>query len=371
METENKPGPPPLPQNVNKYEILGVNRDATDDDLRVAWRRLALLYHPDRHPEEEREQASQIFRCIASAWETLSDPAERRRYDIALSRNESFREKSGGAHEVSLADILAGIDEYEHIFSESSVSAIAHNLDEIVGKSLIGELGEQVVDAWPLPSAPGGAKHRGYFQAGALVLTNIRVLLPYTFTWQETHGNTRTTYTGAAMPVLPLPLLQRIVVVAEKRVKQKSFVDFQHTEGTIRIRPRKTNLTKLLLVAQLWGVPVEARQEDARLAELLWALLRPWQWCAGLFFAVTISAAVLGIFGDGTVDNVADLFDFFRRTGIWQWSVVLTAVISGWRLWRWTFAYTVIDLSETLRPPAGKAPTAAATLSTTAVASGS
>lgn len=354
----------PIPQNANKYQILGVHPDATDEDLRVAWRRLALLYHPGRHPDEEREQATQIFRRIASAWETLSDPGERRRYDIALSRNEVFREKSGGAQEISLADVLAGIDKYEHIFSENSVSGIASNLDEIVSKSLIGELGEQVVDAWPLPSAPGGAKHKGSFQAGALVLTNIRVLLPYTFTWQETHGNTRTTYTGAAMPVLALPLLQRVVVVAERRVKRKIFVDFHHAEGAIRIQPRKTNLTKLLLVAQLWGVPVEARQEDAQLAELRWALLRPWQWCAGLFATVTIGAAVIGIFGDGMVDDVLDLLDFLQRTGIWQWSAVLTGAISGWRLWRWMFAYTAIDLSETLRPPVGKAPAAAA-LSTT------
>ena len=349
----------PIPQNANKYEILGVKRDATDEDLRVAWRRLALLYHPDRHPEEEREQATQIFQRIASAWETLSDPGERRRYDIALSRNEVFREKSAGVQDVSLADVLAGIDKYEHIFSESSVSAIARNLDEIVRNNLIGKLGEQVVDAWPLPSAPGGAKHKGSFQSGALVLTNIRVLLPYTFTWQETHGNTRTTYTSAAMPVLALPLLQRIVVVAEKRVKRKIFVDFHHAEGKIRIRPRKTNLTKLLLVAQLWGVPVEARQEDARLAELRWALLRPWQWCAGLFAAVMIGAAVVGMFGDGVVDTVLDLFDLLRRTGVWQWGAVLTGAISGWRLWRWMFAYTAIDLSETLRSPAREAPTAA------------
>jgi DnaJ-class molecular chaperone len=121
METNSTHGVAAIPENANKYEILGVDRNATTEDLRVSYRRLALLCHPDRHPEEEREQAGQTFRRIASAYETLSDPAERRRYDLALSRNEEFREASGSAREVSLQEILAGIDAYEHIFSEASL----------------------------------------------------------------------------------------------------------------------------------------------------------------------------------------------------------------------------------------------------------
>src|ERR1022692_3870635 len=119
METKSSPASAAIPEGANKYEILGVGQNATEEDLRVAYRRLALLYHPDRDPEEEREAAGEIFRRIASAYETLSHPAERRRYDLAVSRNEEFRESSGNAHEVSLAEILAGIDTYEHVFSES------------------------------------------------------------------------------------------------------------------------------------------------------------------------------------------------------------------------------------------------------------
>jgi hypothetical protein len=266
-----------------------------------------------------------------------------------LSRNEEFRERAAAPQEISLAEILAGIDRYEHVFSENSVAEIASDLEDIVKNSLLVELGEQVVDAWPLPSAPDGTTHKGSFKNGALVLTNIRGLVPYTFTWQETHGNVRTTYTGAAMPVFPLPLLQRICVVAQKRVKRSIYVDFQYQEGIARIRPRKTNLAKLLLVARMWGVPMEARHEDARMAELRWALFRPWQWLAGLFVLATCLAGAVGLFEDGTTDSILDMFDFLHQEGLWQWSVVLTAALSGWRLWRWMFAYNAIDLSETLR----------------------
>jgi hypothetical protein len=214
-----------------------------------------------------------------------------------------------------------------------------------VQKNLISELGEQIVEAWPLPAAPSGSTHRGSFQAGALVLTNLRVLMPYTFTWQETRGNVKTTYTGAGMPALVL--LERIAVVAENRVKRKLWVDFQHEGGTIRIRPRKTNLSKLLLVAQMWGVRVEAHHEDARWAELRWALLRPWQWAAGLIVTIIVGAAALGILWGGILDNAADTADFFRHGGLWQWTAILCAAICGRRLWRWVFAYSAIDLAET------------------------
>lgn len=344
-----------IPEAANKYEILGVDNSASDDDLRISYRRLALLYHPDRHPEDEREQAGQIFRRIAAAYETLADPAERRRYDLALSRNEPFNEKAGGARVISLAEILAGIDVYEHIFADWRLSGISIVLDQLVQKNLLEDLGEQIVDAWPLPAAPSGSTHQGSFQAGALVLTNLRVLLPYTFTWQETRGNVKTTYTGAGMPVLALPLLECIAVVAEKRVRRTLWVDFQHAEGKIRIRPRRTNLSKLLLVAQLWGVAVEARQEDARGEELKWALWRPWQWAVGLLAGAMAVAAGWGIFSGGVLDNPADLADFFTQWGIWQWVGVGFAGLAGSRLWRWTLAYRKMDLADTLRGSEGTA----------------
>lgn len=61
------------------YAVLGVPRDATAEDLKKAFRALALKFHPDRNPDDP--QAERRFREIAEAWQVLGDPAERQRYD--------------------------------------------------------------------------------------------------------------------------------------------------------------------------------------------------------------------------------------------------------------------------------------------------
>jgi len=61
------------------YEILGVSRDATDGDLKKAYRQLALQYHPDRNPGDAK--AEERFKEISEAYSVLSDPEKRAHYD--------------------------------------------------------------------------------------------------------------------------------------------------------------------------------------------------------------------------------------------------------------------------------------------------
>src|SRR5205823_518516 len=62
------------------YIILGLERGATLNDIKRAYRRLARKHHPDINPGDRL--AAQKFRQIAEAYETLSDPERRRRYDV-------------------------------------------------------------------------------------------------------------------------------------------------------------------------------------------------------------------------------------------------------------------------------------------------
>ena len=66
------------------YEVLGVSKNATADELKKAYRKKAIQYHPDRQQgksEEEKKEAEEKFKEAAEAYDVLSNPDKRARYD--------------------------------------------------------------------------------------------------------------------------------------------------------------------------------------------------------------------------------------------------------------------------------------------------
>ncbi len=61
------------------YQVLGVNRDASDDDIKKSYRKLAMKYHPDRNPDDKASEEK--FKEAKEAYEILSEPKKRAAYD--------------------------------------------------------------------------------------------------------------------------------------------------------------------------------------------------------------------------------------------------------------------------------------------------
>ena len=67
-------------EETDYYKILGVQRGASEDQVKKAFKKLAIRFHPDKN-QDNPEEAKVKFQKIANAYETLSDPEKRRIYD--------------------------------------------------------------------------------------------------------------------------------------------------------------------------------------------------------------------------------------------------------------------------------------------------
>ncbi|GLJ27139.1 hypothetical protein SUGI_0532080 [Cryptomeria japonica] len=77
------------------YEVLSVPHNVSARDIKSAYRRMALQYHPDVCPPAEKEKCSRIFLKVQEAYETLSNPLLRHDYDCRLQNRLEFSGSAG------------------------------------------------------------------------------------------------------------------------------------------------------------------------------------------------------------------------------------------------------------------------------------
>lgn len=91
------------------YEVLGVSRDSSDRDIKKAFRRMAMKYHPDRNPDDK--EAEDKFKEVNEAYEILSDAQKKGAYDQYghAGVDPNMRGGHGGGHDGNFSDIFGDV----------------------------------------------------------------------------------------------------------------------------------------------------------------------------------------------------------------------------------------------------------------------
>jgi len=130
------------------YEVLGIAREASADEVKRAYRKLAMKYHPDRNPDDE--EAEEKFKEAAEAYEVLGDEEKRKRYD-----------QFGHAGVEGMGHAGSGFGSMEDIFAA---------FGDIFGGGGGGGRGSSIFDAFF-----GGGGRRGGPAPGASLRLNLQV----------------------------------------------------------------------------------------------------------------------------------------------------------------------------------------------------
>ncbi|KAK1751608.1 hypothetical protein QBC47DRAFT_71685 [Echria macrotheca] len=95
-------------EDIDLYALLGVDKSASPNDIKKAYRKLALQHHPDKVPEDQRAESEVKFKAITQAYEILRDEEKREMYDThGMAAFDPSR--GGGGAEMDLNDMLASM----------------------------------------------------------------------------------------------------------------------------------------------------------------------------------------------------------------------------------------------------------------------
>lgn len=140
------------------YKILGVDRKASEGEIKRAYRKLALQYHPDRNPDDK--QAEEKFKEINEAYQVLSDPEKRTRYDQLGDSFSRYQQRGGAPGSFNWEDWFA-----QPSSGSGNVRVEVGDLDDILGAGGFSEFFSRIFGGMPdvdtTTARRGGTRGRG------------------------------------------------------------------------------------------------------------------------------------------------------------------------------------------------------------------
>ena len=209
------------------YDLLGVSKNAQENEIKKAYRKLAVKYHPDKSPSDKKDEYTKKFQEISEAYEVLSDSEKRKKYDMFGKEAANMGEGHGPG--------MNPFDMFKDFFGNEGGGGMPHGFHSFHSSNMGG--------------MPGGFHPFGQqFQRGFMKASNIQININITLEQGYKGGKRKIEYTRqndnkkervSLIIEIPKGTGQSIQIVKKGLGNKKNGIQDGDLEVIVKVQPHK------------------------------------------------------------------------------------------------------------------------------------